>query len=1087
MVFNAHRFDTETKQVLWICTLLRGTAFNWISPFLVDFMQHKSENSKCTQEMKKETIQYFHTMVGFGKGINRVFGDLEEEKTAERRLQGLRQKGPATSYTAEFQQCATRTGWNEEALKAQYYRGLKDSVKDEMARSGKPEDLNAMIDLAVRIDNRLFERSLEKKGHYPTSHGMNRKSGRNFSSHSPMELDATAHQRKPPSKEVMDKRRRDKLCFECGLPGHMASSHNKGPRKPWAGKRKQVNATGRKGYNESKSVCATHNDQRGEPLPDGEGPYETLSQSDSELYQASPGSMWIHGQRRTIRFAPEIPSEDEDDEDQGGVAMERQRIAARFTRRELRGQAIYDEELTDSEGGPAYQEGTSSEEEVADPESEESSSEEEEPGSDSEDGGLAEETPNPENSDEWPMDYPQLNSHWQVHQREQGLNGANGSRQWQHLRTKRIFTEPGRIPDGYGPDWGEVYRVKYQDHRRIGWKQVAGPKCYMQHLPWADEEFTGCEPQTGENWELAAQGTTTRLWMHTTKRDTYHKEIYHSGVWKELAPGQVYTLAYQGRNHRWWVNVLTDERYREVCATSGNGHFNTRVRVGNFTLIALIDSGASANFISAKTVSRLKLRTEMKEEPYHLSTVNGESIDEAEGLICVETEEFQLMHCKTRHFECIRMDLAPIGKHEIILGGPWLATHNPVIDWTEQQIEFTRCECPKRKAAEKTVSFDKQLCATSKQEHFHDEGSTVSEIAPEKYYKEFMDLFKEELTELALPKHQSWDHKIELTPGSEPVPGPVYSLSADDLGTLRTNLDKDLAKGFIRESKSSARYPVLFVPKKDGPRRMCIDYRKLNEMTIKDAYALPLADELRQRLAGAKIFTQLDLRGAYNLVRIAPGHEWKTAFGCRYGHFEYTVMPFGLCNAPATMQRLINNVLRSYLDIFCIGYLDDILVYSQNEEEHIQHVRKVLSALKEHHLLLKPEKCHFHTKKLTFLGYVVTPEGLSMDPEKVRTVLDWEPPTTVTEVQSFLGFANYYRRFIKGYSDIAQPLTELTKKDREFNWDSKCQDAFWRLKDKFIGAPLLVSFDPEKQIRLETDASDLALGAVVSQPNADNK
>ena len=255
-------------------------------------------------------------------------------------------------------------------------------------------------------------------------------------------------------------------------------------------------------------------------------------------------------------------------------------------------------------------------------------------------------------------------------QREQSVHGTNGSRKWQHIRTKALFTEPGRIPDGYGPDYGEVYRVKYQDHRRIGWKEVAGRKCYMQHLPWTDEEFEEVTPQVNENWELAAQGTTTRLWMHTTRQNTYHKEIYQMGIWPELSPGQVYTLRHQGRGHRWWTNVLTDERYMEICATSGNGHFNTRVRVGNHTLIALIDSGASANFISAATVARLQLRTELKEEPYSLSKVNGEPIDEGEGLICVETQEFYLMHRKTRHFEAIRIDLAPIGQYKIILNGP---------------------------------------------------------------------------------------------------------------------------------------------------------------------------------------------------------------------------------------------------------------------------------------------------------------------------------------------------------------------------------------------------------------------------------
>lgn len=1090
MVFNAKQFANETQQVLWVITLLKGAAFDWISPFLMDFMANKALDNTCTNDMKKETIAYFHTMAGFGKGIQRVFGDIEEIRTAEMKLEKIQQKGPATTYTAEFQQHATRTNWGEDALQHRYYQGLKDSVKDDLARGDKPNSLQGLISAAIKIDNRLYERSLERKGHYSTKYKQN-KPQQGYSSR--MEIDATQHKRQP-SKEVMDKRRRDKLCFECGLPGHMASSHNKGPRKPWSGQKKQVNATmgmGRgKGYND-KVICATQSSRKTEPLPDGESSTSPIAtflrgrKRTKHVKQVTPG--WKHGQRQVARFTPPVPTDSESETEHYWTKKRQERQDAR--------ELATSEDTIDTSaettvpgGSIPYQE--HNRKALWEPQHSESGSEEssEEQESDDEEACRAS-SPEPD----WPKGYPLLGEHWTVCQREQGINGLNGSRQWQHCKTRKIFKEPGKIADGYGPDWGETYRVRYSDYRRIGWRQIAGPKTYMQHLPTEKPEFVGTTPQVGENWELVAQGADARHWMHTTK-NYHHKEIYLSGIWPNLPAGQVFELVYQGRNHRDWRNVLTEQKHKEVCATSGDGHFNTRVRVGKNTLIALIDSGASANFISAETVSRLKLKTELKQEPYRLFTVNGENINEEDGSICVETEEFHLMHGKTKHFETIQMDLAPIGKHEMILGGPWLATHNPAIDWVEQRIEFTRCDCPK--GWEKTVSFEKrktagtipsgkQLCAT-KHEHFN-EGSTDSEIAPEKYYREFMGLFDEELTELALPKHQSWDHKIELKPGSEPVPGPVYELSADDLGTLRANLDKDLAKGFIRESKSSARYPVLFAPKKEGPRRQCIDYRKLNDMTIKDAYALPLADELRQRLAGAKIFTQLDLRGAYNLIRIAPGHEWKTAFGCRYGHYEYTVMPFGLCNAPATMQRLINNVLRSYLDIFCIGYLDDILVYSQNEEEHVRHVKKVLTALQEHHLLLKPEKCHFHTKRLTFLGYVVTPEGLSMDPEKVKSVLDWEPPTNVTEVQSFLGFANYYRRFIQGYSFVAQPMTELTKKDKTFDWDDKCQAAFEELKRRFTKAPLLISFDPKKQIRLETDASDLALGAVISQPNEANK
>jgi hypothetical protein len=213
------------------------------------------------------------------------------------------------------------------------------------------------------------------------------------------------------------------------------------------------------------------------------------------------------------------------------------------------------------------------------------------------------------------------------------------------------------------------------------------------------------------------------------------------------------------------------------------------------------------------------------------------------------------------------------------------------------------------------------------------------------------------------------------------------------------------------------------------------------------------------------------------------GEEKKTAFRTRYGLYEYRVMPFGLANAPATCQRLMNNVLNKYLDVCCICYLDDILVYSKDAQRHVKDVRDVLTALRTANLLLKPEKCRFHATEVTFLGYVVTTSGIKMDPAKVAAVLAWEPPKDVKGVQSFLGFANFYRRFIKGYSGIAAPLTALTHKDKEFKWTKEAQEAFETLKGVFSKAPVLTSFHPDKEIRVETDSSDYAIGAVLSQPN----
>ncbi|GKU09172.1 unnamed protein product, partial [Fusarium langsethiae] len=295
-------------------------------------------------------------------------------------------------------------------------------------------------------------------------------------------------------------------------------------------------------------------------------------------------------------------------------------------------------------------------------------------------------------------------------------------------------------------------------------------------------------------------------------------------------------------------------------------------------------------------------------------------------------------------------------------------------------------------------------------------------------YRIYEELFKEEL-DTKVPQHSRWDHEICLISDKLPFQK-IYNLNEMELTTLKEYLEEELRKGNIRESSSAAGFPVMFVPKKNGKLRLVVDYRRLNALTIKDRTPLPLITELKDRLQGKQVFTALDLKGAYNLIRIKKGDEWKTAFRTKFGLFEYLVMPFGLTNAPATFQRMINNVLRQYLDVFVVCYLDDILIFSDNEEEHREHVHKVLKALQDANLLVEPEKSHFHVTEVDFLGHTISPGEIRMDRKKIAAVRDWPVPTTVKEVQSFLGFANYYRRFIRDFSKIANPLTELTKKDR---------------------------------------------------------
>jgi transposase InsO family protein len=350
---------------------------------------------------------------------------------------------------------------------------------------------------------------------------------------------------------------------------------------------------------------------------------------------------------------------------------------------------------------------------------------------------------------------------------------------------------------------------------------------------------------------------------------------------------------------------------------------------------------------------------------------------------------------------------------------------------------------------------------------------------PEKY-AEYSQVFSKMQAD-RLPPHRPYDHTIAVKEGAEVPFGPIYNLSQTELKALHEYIKENLDKGFIRRSESPAGAPILFVKKKDGSLRLCVDYRGLNKVTTPNRCPLPLISETFDQLGKAKYFTKLDMRGAYNLLRIAKGDEWKTAFRCRYGHFEYQVMPFGLMNAPGTFQAFVNDVLRDYLDDFVVVYLDDILIYSDTLEEHTEHVKRVLKKLEAAGISLKLEKCAFDQQKVSFLGFIISTDGISMDPEKVAAIQEWTTPKSVFDIQVFLGLANFYRRFVKNYSKIATPLTALLKKNTKFIWSKAAQSAFDELKSRLMSDPILHHFDPAKACVIEPDASDYALGAVCSQ------
>ena len=300
-------------------------------------------------------------------------------------------------------------------------------------------------------------------------------------------------------------------------------------------------------------------------------------------------------------------------------------------------------------------------------------------------------------------------------------------------------------------------------------------------------------------------------------------------------------------------------------------------------------------------------------------------------------------------------------------------------------------------------------------------------------------------------------------------------------------LSRMLKDDIIQPSSSPWAAPVVLVRKKNGSFRFCVDYRRLNEVTRKDAYPIPRIDDTLDTLAGSKLFTTLDLLSGYWQVEVAVADRAKTAFSTPDGLYEFTVMPFGLCNAPATFQRLMDLVLRGLQWTQCLVYIDDVIIPGRSFGEHLNNLQAVLQRLREAGLKLQPKKCAFLQRQVNYLGHVVTSDGVAADPAKVEKVSTWPIPTTVKEVQQFLGFAGYYRRFVKHFANVARPLHRLTERVTEFRWTDECQAAFDELRRRLVTSPVLAYPDYTKSFTLDTDASDTGIGGVLSQRDADGE
>jgi hypothetical protein len=371
------------------------------------------------------------------------------------------------------------------------------------------------------------------------------------------------------------------------------------------------------------------------------------------------------------------------------------------------------------------------------------------------------------------------------------------------------------------------------------------------------------------------------------------------------------------------------------------------------------------------------------------------------------------------------VDLIPLNiwDFDVILGMDWLASHHASVECYKKEVIFRIPNEPEFKlhgdqlgTPFNVISFLEATKLLKRGCEGYLAHVIATEVNSPKLSEisavcEFPEVFPDDLP--GLPPDREIEFTIELDPGTAPISRAPYRMAPSELMELKIQLQELLEKGFIRPSVSPWGAPVLFVKKKDGSLRLCIDYRQLNRVTVRNKYPLPRIDDLFDQLRGATVFSKIDLRSGYHQLKIKDSDVPKTAFRTRYGHYEFLVMPFGLTNAPAAFMDLMNRVFQLYLDQFVVVFIDDILVYSRNRNEHEEHLRVVLQILRERKLYAKFSKCEFWLDRVGFLGHVISGDGISVDPTKIEAILNWNRPTSVTEVRSFLGLAGYYRRFVE--------------------------------------------------------------------------
>ena len=541
-----------------------------------------------------------------------------------------------------------------------------------------------------------------------------------------------------------------------------------------------------------------------------------------------------------------------------------------------------------------------------------------------------------------------------------------------------------------------------------------------------------------------------------------------------------------------------------------NELLRTEVSVGQTTARVLIDAGATHNIVTvsfciAANIS-LDHRTRTKQTVRTL-TDGGTTTD-----VYPDVQVTITLHGWRHTIQCVAMDTD--SRYDIVLGRPWHFHHNPTIDFTTNDVTITHKN--KRtttfRAIEKfaedrtayglntiTMSTARRLQRKHQAEiywvNIADTKSSqnklgvsfgIDDIDIRNIAARYADVTPEDLPP-GLPSKRHEQHEINLMP-DKPLPRPrSMRLSHEMTVELRKQVERLLKLGWIRPSKSPVGAGAFFSRKPDGTWRFICDWRALNDITIKDSTTMPNIEDSLNELREARYFSKLDLHSGFYQVRIRDEDCWKSAIRTSLGTFEWLVMPMGLSNSPATFQRLMNGVMRNCVGKYVVVYLDDILIYSKTLAEHKTHLASVLQTLRDAKLYCKPKKCLFAATRMSFLGHVVENGTIVADPEKTKAVSEMKPPQNVHEVRRFVGFANYFRRYLQGFSTMALPLHKLTHKHASFVWGRPEQQAWERIRDALISTPVLQLPDWNKPFIVQTDASDVAIGGVLMQQQGDDR